>query len=238
MLDVSYPETCRPEILNRMAQFIARMSHDGVAQARDLRGCWPKEIKALEQRYDLRLPQSYALFLDQMGNCAGHLGNDGEFDLLYDDVLHITEEERDSFRQINEKFPMEAAYELPDKAFIFCRRLGNPDYWLIICDSEDDSAVYHFDCEHKTIRLQKTHDSLFDFLEQLSDDAANRVKSFPRCLETKQTRKKSFRLSERAVAVVLVTLLISFLLLPQGCQKSIKNGMDEIHKALFVVRGR
>src|SRR5262249_32190805 len=154
------------------------------------------EIKALEQKYDLRLPQSYALFLDQMGHCAVHLGNDGEYDLLYDDVLHITADERDEFRQINEQFPTEAAYELPDKAFIFCRRLGNPDFWLIICDREDDSPVYHYDCEHETIRLQKTHDSVFDFLEELSDYAARFVKHLPRHGETKQANKQRTRHQE------------------------------------------
>jgi hypothetical protein len=143
----------------RMRQFVERMHTNGVAQPGELRGCSTAEIAALERHYGVTLPRSYALFLSRMGHAAGRLGNLGEFDLVYCDALSFTERTRDS------------ASAFPRHGLVFCARLGNPDYWLVICEGQDDSPVIHFDYDSEPTRFEQTHESLLGFLEELCEDA-------------------------------------------------------------------
>src|SRR5207245_1279790 len=104
----------------------------------------PSQITALEQKYRIALPRSYSLFLSQMGHAHGKLGNLGEFDLCYDDPLDLTEEELELWRHCSVESPNYNPPAFPRNGLIFCARLGNPDYWLLLCEGQDDSPVIHF----------------------------------------------------------------------------------------------
>jgi hypothetical protein len=155
----------------RMRQFVERMYASGVARPGDLRGCSAPEIAALEQRHGLALPQSYSLFLSTMGHATGKLGNLGEFDLSYGDALKLNGETVEAWRASESASNRSYASAFPAQGLVFCARLGNPDYWLIVCRGQDDSPVIHFDYESEPVRFEQTQDSLFGFLEELRQDA-------------------------------------------------------------------
>jgi hypothetical protein len=161
----------------RMQQFVERMYAGEVARPGDLRGCSAAEITALEQRYDVILPRSYALFLSHMGRAAGKLWNLGEFDLLYRDALQLTEETLESWQRSGTESSRYSAAAFPHHGLVFCERLGNPDYWLIVCEGQDDSPVIHFDYEQEPIRFEQTQPSLFGFLEELCGDAEHWIRN-------------------------------------------------------------
>jgi hypothetical protein len=160
----------------RMQQFIELMYASGVARPGELRGCSSAEIAALERKYQVVLPRSYSLFLARMGHAAGKLGNLGEFDLSYGDALRLTEEEKESWRQCSLQPPHYSASAFPRHGLVFCARLGNPDYWLITCEGQEDSPVIHFDYENDPVRFERTQESLFGFLEELRKDAEHWVR--------------------------------------------------------------
>ena len=148
-------------VVERMRQLVERMYASGVAHPGELRGCSASEIGVLEQRYNVAIPQSYSLFLSQMGHAAGKLGNLGEFDMSYGGALKLTEDS--CVRNYASAFPRHG--------LVFCARLGNPDYWLIVCEGQNDSPVIHFHYDSEPIRFEQTHASLFEFLDELCADA-------------------------------------------------------------------
>lgn len=161
---------------DRMRRFIERMCTSGVARLDEFRGCSAAEITALEQRYNVILPRSYALFLSSMGHAAGKLGNSGEFDLLYQDALRLTGGTLEAWRRSNTEYYRHSVTAFPHRGLVFCARLGNPDYWLIICEGQEDSPVYHFDYEDEHIRFEHRYESVFGFLEELCEDAEHWIR--------------------------------------------------------------
>lgn len=155
----------------QMLLFVERMYASRVAQIGDLRGCTAAEIAILGEKYGVGLPTSYTLFLSKMGHAAGKLGNLGEFDLSYEDALRLTEGEIQMWDRCRRKYPDYFAPEFPRHGLVFCARLGNPDYWLLICDGQEDSPIFHFDYERSPVQFEIVHESLFDFLEELRRDA-------------------------------------------------------------------
>lgn len=151
----------------RIRQFVEQMYSSGVARPGDLQGCSPAEITALEKRYSLSLPRSYSLFLSTMGHATGRLGNLREFDLLYEDAFKLNQETVEAWKT---SLPYYAS-AFPAQGLVFCQRLGNPDYWLIVCRGQDDSPVIHFDYESEPVQYEQQFNSLFEFLEELRLDA-------------------------------------------------------------------
>lgn len=160
----------------QMGRLVERMYSSGVARPGDLRGCSAAEITALELRYGVSLPRSYTLFLAQMGHAAGKLGNLGEFDLYYRDALRLTEETLESWQKKNTESSRHSAAAFPRHGLVFCARLGNPDYWLLVCEGQDDSPVSHFDYETDPVQFDQTEASLFGFLEGLCKDAEHWIR--------------------------------------------------------------
>jgi hypothetical protein len=94
-----------------MLAFIDRLATTSVASLGQLQGCTPDEIQFLEQKYGVRLPESYALFLGLMGQGAGQLVDRNEFDLYYPKVLRLTEEERQFWADVREEDPATTVIE-------------------------------------------------------------------------------------------------------------------------------
>lgn len=155
----------------RMEHFVQRMYASGVAQPGGLRGCSAAEITSLEQKYGVVLPLTYSLYLSYMGHAAGKLGNLGEFDLSYRDVLKLTDEQQKLWRRCSLANPHDSVSAFPHHGLVFCARLGNPDYWLIVCNGQEDSPVIHFDYEDEPVQFERTQESLLGFLEELRMDA-------------------------------------------------------------------
>jgi hypothetical protein len=189
----------------RMREFVARLVSSGIAQPRELRGCTPEEISALEARFGLVLPESYRLFLETMGHGAGKLGKSCE-ELLYTAVFERTRQEREHdyprYRpsnvgwflrlldrlfefadRIEEKLakrkPQADPFKLPsDVLVIYSGSCGTSEHWVIRCQGGDDSPVYHYDYEGDRLELRKRFDSVFEFLEMLREEAAGNESVF------------------------------------------------------------
>jgi SMI1 / KNR4 family (SUKH-1) len=155
-------------IRDRMREFTDRLVVTDVAPRDSLCGCTPGEILALEQKYGIRLPESYARFLELMGQGAGRLVDRNEFDLYYPHVLRLTEQERALWAEVRVEEPDSTVVELPPQSLIICGRRGE-QFSFIDCQQTDDSPVFYFN--HWQMQIRQTHHSLFGFLESMRADA-------------------------------------------------------------------
>jgi hypothetical protein len=160
-------------VAERMREFVARLQASRVASTQTLVGCSPDEITRLEQKYAVRLPDSYALFLRLMGHRAGNLVGRAEFDLYYPDVLRLTEEERAFWAEVRAEDPGEAVVELPADALIVCGRYGE-QFQFIECSRPDDSPVFYFN--HWEPGFRRVEGSVFGFLEAMRADAEHWIR--------------------------------------------------------------
>lgn len=159
-------------VAERMQELVARLEESRVASPETLVGCSSDEITRLEQKYSVRLPDSYALFLRLMGHRAGNLVGQ-EFDLYYPDVLRLTEEERAIWAEVRGEGPDEANVELPPNALIICGRYGE-QFLFIECSLSEDSPVYYFN--RWELGFRRVEDSVFGYLEAMRADAEHWIR--------------------------------------------------------------
>src|SRR5262245_65933277 len=72
---------------DRFRRLLQRMERSKVATPAQLVGCSEQEVAALEARYGLRLPQTYALYLRVMGHKSGRLFACDHMAVFYRHVL-------------------------------------------------------------------------------------------------------------------------------------------------------
>lgn len=112
-------------------ELIQLMSDLGVAQSRDLVGVSEQEIAALEKHFGIKLPQSYHLFLRNMGRSAGYLSP--WMAIYFDDLKEI----REQFDLLNAT--LAAPVTLPGRSVVIANWESVFDY--MVCAGNDDPAV-------------------------------------------------------------------------------------------------
>jgi hypothetical protein len=156
-----------------MREFVSRLEASRVASRQTMAGCLDEEVARLEQRYQVRLPESYALFLRLMGHRAGNLVGREELDLYYPDVLRLTAEERGFWAEVRAEDPGATIVELPPHALLICGRYGE-QFQFIECTHQDDSPVFYFN--HWDLAIRQVEDSVFGFLEAMRADAEHWIR--------------------------------------------------------------
>lgn len=116
-------------------QFLLSMQaleHSGAIDRSVVRGCSEVEISVLEDKYGVRLPQSYRAFLSMMGHDCGGLFDHDHVEVDYRVALDRTEAWR---KDTSRKFV------LPEDAVVVLDRMG--DYHQYIrCNQPFDSPVW------------------------------------------------------------------------------------------------
>lgn len=158
---------------DRFDQLLQRMKRSGVASRSQLVGCSQKEIAALEARYELRLPESYALYLRTMGHKSGRLFTHDHMAVFYSYVLKMTADERWSWNDgADDGSGPPEKFQLPGDALLIAGRLGD-QFEFIRCNLPDDSPVWYFNTYEWEVK--QSHASIFDWLEAWCGEAEEAI---------------------------------------------------------------
>jgi hypothetical protein len=147
--------------------YLEKMADMGIIDLDDIQGCSLDEIADLEEKYSIRLPASYRSFLLHLGKKFGNLVDRNEYDIDYESVLRMTEEEKNFIKEANED-PEEASFkeliELPEKALLILGRIPDgAQFYFIPCEGGEDSEVHYYNSD--TQMIKKAHDSFWDVLD-------------------------------------------------------------------------
>ena len=132
----------------------------------ELIGCSEDEIRDLESKYNIQLPQSYKEFLRKMGKNSSSLVDFNEFAIEYDSVMKMTEESRqliDECKLESEQLGLdEEIVELPPNALLILCRLPTREFYLIEANGGEDSPVFYYGDDDEIV---KEFDSFWDVLK-------------------------------------------------------------------------
>jgi len=117
--------------------FVTRLCNAHIAQPDQIRGCTDQEIRDIESRFGLRLPEAYRQFLRVAGHSAGGFWREVVFQL--EKLEWINHEAREILRELEE-----TRLELPKNAFVFSMRYGEQFMFFVADDGSEDPRVYHF----------------------------------------------------------------------------------------------
>jgi hypothetical protein len=160
----------------RFQRLLQRMELSGIASLSQLVGCSEQEITALEEKYSLRLPETYSLYLRVMGHKSGRLFACDHMSVFYHNVLAMTAEERERWADCRDKDGTGSSpkFELPHNALLIASRLGE-QFEFINCSGQDDSPVWHFNTWEWQIR--ESNPSVLDWLESWCGEAERAIAS-------------------------------------------------------------
>jgi hypothetical protein len=143
----------------------SNLVESGLAMADSFKGCTEDEIKSLERRFSLRLPQCYRHFLAVMGREAGRflVGTDYSFSWML----------RFDFRKAAEKLlqTSQSDFKLPPTAFVFLFHQGYTFLFFDCHNDPDDPPVFMFTEEEKEPRKVSDSFSVW-LLTAVEDDIA------------------------------------------------------------------
>lgn len=148
------------------------MRQSGVASSWDLHGCTEREVQAIEEKYDLRLPRVYRQYLLTMGHKSGRLFTIDHVAVFYPDVLSMTEDVPSDWDRYDMDVPKD--FFLPPGHLIINSRLGD-QFEFIICNDIDDSSVYYFNTDDWKIELH--HQSISDWLKSWCTQSESAIAS-------------------------------------------------------------
>ena len=162
----------------RFERLLVRMDRSGVSGAAEgqvLKGCTESEIRAVETRYNLRLPMTYRQYLHVMGKRSGRLFTSDHLAVFYENVREMTADlkTRKLARSGGDITPP-AGFAVPDKAFFIASRLDS-QFEFITCDASDDSPVWYFSEGDWMVR--QSHASVMDWLESWCGYAEDAIAS-------------------------------------------------------------
>jgi hypothetical protein len=133
-------------------------------------GCSYEEIKILEEKYNLSLPNTYKSFLLKMGKKSGNLVDKNEFKIDYESVLCLTEDEINFINKVKQEILDEGAdetvLELPKNALLILKRCDGSQFYLIIAEGGADSPVYYYNSDNEVIK--KEFDSFWQVLDMFT----------------------------------------------------------------------
>jgi hypothetical protein len=144
--------------VERLERIVQRLVKAGVLQENELRPCSQADIRRLETRHGVRLPEAYKLFLRRVGRGAGDFLTDDHWDAFYDDLLDLDSD----FRKESD-----VRAKISGDWFCFATRMGDV-YLFLANDGSDDPPVYGWGDSEK---LEKLYESFWDWLEEMADDA-------------------------------------------------------------------
>lgn len=150
----------------RFARLLDRMHRSGVAGPQDLAGCTPFEIAAVEDRYAVRLPQTYRRYLEVMGHTSGRLFRCDHAAVSYPHLLAMTADLRTGWAE--SEVGTTPGFELPADALVILGRLSE-QFEFIRCSDPDDSPVWYFNTWDWTTR--QTEPSVLAWLESWRSEA-------------------------------------------------------------------
>lgn len=149
-----------PTVGERAAEFLVE---HGYCSREEVKGCTEEDLRALEDRYDVTLPETYKSCMRHIGRNPGRFLEGSHF--AYPGVRRQTE----FAKRIAEE--EDADFEFPDTAFVFH---GLQGYAFDYFDTErgDDPPVYlftQFDGEFESRRQADSFSKwLFGEIERLS----------------------------------------------------------------------
>jgi SMI1 / KNR4 family (SUKH-1) len=143
--------------------YLEKMSEMGVVNLEDIQGCSLDEIADLERKYSIKLPASYKSFLLRLGKKFGNLVDRREYRIDYESVLQMTEYDRRINQECREEDPSEEILELPDNALLILGRCDGSQFYYILGEGGEDSAVYYYNTDEEII--EKERDSFWDILD-------------------------------------------------------------------------
>lgn len=142
-------------------KFSALISENEYINESELSGCDDNQLKDIEDKYQVKLPESYKHILKIIGHNAGGLIDTKEFDFYYKDILKMTEEvvtERDEIDAEEDGDPL---ITLPDKTFFILGRYEE-QYHFIVADGGEDTEVYYYNFDKDS--YEKDFDSVWEWI--------------------------------------------------------------------------
>lgn len=148
--------------------FCERMANNGVASPHELIGCSEEEIKELEDKYGLCLPESYRKYLQLMGHKSGRLFTHDHLAVFYPWVLALTAAEPDAWKRLYDHVPL----QLPTNTLLINSRYG--DYYeYLCCEGGEDAPVLGFTAGEWEVT--EAHPSVMNWLEFWCDQAEQAI---------------------------------------------------------------
>jgi SMI1 / KNR4 family (SUKH-1) len=145
---------------------VQKMIEEKIVIESELVGCSEDEIKQLEIKYKIQLPQSYKEFLRIMGKNASRLVDRHEFAIEYDSVMAMTAAHRQLIDRCKLELEQlglgEEILELPHNALLILCRLPTHEYYLIEANGGEDSPVFYYGDDDEIV---KEFDSFGDVLD-------------------------------------------------------------------------
>lgn len=114
---------------------VSSLTKKGLSQKDDFRGCSDEEIQEIESFYDIKLPESYHLFLKKMGKSAGIFMSGT--DMFY---RHLFELREGAIELLEES---DADYTLPKEMFVFSMHQGY-EFCCFDVTGSPDPKVYQY----------------------------------------------------------------------------------------------
>ena len=149
-------------MVNRAIGLKEKIIKQGMGHPDLIKGCSESEILKLEQEYNVVLPQSYKIFLENFGHGLGG-GIMKEIDILYNDIFSLTNVIRNEIL-IDEGDPV-----LQDKAFVFTGRYNEQFMFFDASGLEQEPAIMYYMIDEDSFR--KIGDSIFDIIEGEVEDS-------------------------------------------------------------------
>jgi SMI1 / KNR4 family (SUKH-1) len=122
-----------------------------------IKGCTEEEIIFLEHKYNIKLPESYKLFLRMLGHGHGYIMED--VDILYERILNETEYVNTRVFTEENKPSM-----LPVNIFVFASRYGEQFLFFDTDLDEEDPPYYYYYWEDGE-EIVKYNESMWCFIE-------------------------------------------------------------------------
>lgn len=121
--------------------------------------CSEEEIRHLEQKFNVILPEAYKQFLRTMGRWAGGFIASDHWNAFYGNVEDMAQS--DKFAQEFENLP-----QLPQDYFVFASRLGSINLFFVADGKDDDPPIYYFGDDTEST-LERWYDSFWDWIEDM-----------------------------------------------------------------------
>ena len=142
-------------------KLLKRIFELGLAVPEELVGCSDQEISQLEEKYQVKLPESYKEFLLTMGKNFGRLVDTNEYRIDYDSVMTMTEKEQKFIDEC--KAEGENVADLPKNTIIILGRSDGTQFYLIEAQDNTDSPVFYYNSDTEIV--EKEFDSFWDVLK-------------------------------------------------------------------------
>jgi len=160
-----------------MVELVTELRRYGLLDPSRKRGCTAQEIRALELKYDVRLPDAYRAFLAEFGRGGAEVLDFKELDFLYPHVMDITAYVHDYRTRIEERLAALCAREgaepgpgdrlsaLPEHSLFIANRSGVTFLFIVAVGGADCPVHYYStDTDDGMDELQEAFPSVRDWL--------------------------------------------------------------------------